>query len=300
MKLGEKQGDPIVLLFGEVLFDVFDDGAEVLGGAPFNVAWNLRALGACPALVSRVGRDKRGERIRSAMEGWNMDTKWLQFDPQHDTGNVNVRVEADEPVFDIAAPRAYDFIEWDSAWKGLGPSLLYHGTLALREETSRGSLLRLKEHVDCPVFLDVNLRDPWWSHDDVYRHLDDADVVKVNEAELEQLAREGDDLGRRASGLRQRFAIKRLFVTRGARGAVAFTADGRELAVEPAGAARVVDTVGAGDAFSAVLILGELHGWPLETTLSRAQQFASGVVGLRGATGASRSFYRTFADAWRT
>ncbi len=69
-----------VVVFGEVLFDRFPDGCEVLGGAPFNVAWNLQALDARPILVSRVGNDRLGRRILAAMKEWGMDLAGMQVD----------------------------------------------------------------------------------------------------------------------------------------------------------------------------------------------------------------------------
>ena len=57
-------------IFGEVLFDCFPDGSRVLGGAPFNVAWHLQALGLEPLFLSRVGRDAAGREIRTAMGEW--------------------------------------------------------------------------------------------------------------------------------------------------------------------------------------------------------------------------------------
>ena len=62
-----------VVVFGEVLFDRFPDGSEILGGAPFNVAWNLQAFDVQPLLVSRVGKDRLGRRILGAMSEWGMD-----------------------------------------------------------------------------------------------------------------------------------------------------------------------------------------------------------------------------------
>ena len=57
-------------IFGEVLFDCFEDGSRVLGGAPFNVAWHLQAFGCKPLLISRVGDDPMGKLIRETMLQW--------------------------------------------------------------------------------------------------------------------------------------------------------------------------------------------------------------------------------------
>ena len=73
------------LVFGEVLFDCFPDGAEVLGGAPFNVAWHLQGFGQEPLFVSRIGDDIRGNQIRAAMSDWGMSLSGLQLDTSHAT-----------------------------------------------------------------------------------------------------------------------------------------------------------------------------------------------------------------------
>jgi fructokinase len=287
------------LIFGEVLYDRFPDGSVVLGGAPFNVAWHLQAFGAAPLFVSRVGEDELGERIRAAMSRWGMNVEGLECDAQHATGTVDVRFENGEPHYDIVTERAYDYISAAAA-TDLRPTLIYHGTLALRGRVSAESLAALRTRLDAPVFMDVNLRPPWWDRDQVRTGLDAARWVKLNEDELELLGQ--DDSGTleaRAGRLRERHDIELLIVTRGARGALAFGADGRRVEVSPPAGNTVVDTVGAGDAFTSVTILGLTLGWPLQQTLERAQDFASAVVGVRGATVQERDFYRRFREQWK-
>lgn len=89
-----------------------------------------------------------------------------------------------------------------------------------------------------------------------------------------------------------------LVVTCGSQGAMAVNNAGQFAKVEPAGNLAVVDTVGAGDGFSAVLLLGLQHGWPLQLTMDRAQSFASALVTRQGATVQDLSFYQAFRDAW--
>ena len=99
------------VIFGEVLFDVYPDGKEILGGAPFNVAWHLHAFGAEPLMVSRVGADKRGERIRECMEAWGMITDGIGLDPKNPTGIVQVSYDENrQPHYDIIPEQAFDFI----------------------------------------------------------------------------------------------------------------------------------------------------------------------------------------------
>jgi fructokinase len=63
-------------------------------------------------------------------------------------------------------------------------------------------------------------------------------------------------------------------------------------------ALTVVDTVGAGDAFASVLLLGINQDWPLQQAMERAQAFASALVGQRGATVQDTHFYQAFVDSW--
>lgn len=285
------------LIFGEVLFDRFPDGNVVLGGAPFNVAWHLQAFGAAPLFVSRIGNDSLGRRIRGAMSEWGMDSAGLQLDSQHPTGTVEVRFEQGEPAYDIVAERAYDHIAADLIPQ-LQPALLYHGTLALRGAVSARALAALKARFPAPVFVDVNLRPPWWDRHSAEQALDGARWVKLNEDELALLGADSGELDARAAGLREKHGIELLIVTRGGDGAVAFSSDGRSAETRPAPGHSVVDTVGAGDAFTSVTVLGLTLDWPLRQTLERAQAFASAVVGVRGATVQDRNFYRPFIEQW--
>lgn len=286
------------LIFGEVLYDHFPDGSEVLGGAPFNVAWNLDGLGLDPLMISRVGDDERGERILEAMRERGMDTVGMQVDREHATGTVEVSFQDGEPHYDIVDPRAYDFIDPAELPSVEGAALLYHGSLALRHETCRESLRRLREDSGAPVFVDVNLRAPWWSHDRLASMLQEASDLKLNEDELDRIASVDGGLEERVRRLRDRHPLRRVTITRGSAGAVAFDETGQRHDVTPAGGAEVVDTVGAGDAFSAVLIAGRLRRWEIVPTLQRAQALASAVVGRRGATVDDPDFYRSFAEAW--
>jgi len=280
-----KTDDKCPVIFGEVLFDCFPDGASVLGGAPFNVAWHLQAFGLSPLMISSVGDDALGAGVRTAMRNWKMDTRGLQTDHAHPTGSVAVEFVSDEPRYTILDQRAYDHIDPANLPSVGTAQLLYHGTLALRNARSREALECLRGTLDTTILLDVNLRDPWWSREEVLALADAADWVKLNHDELELLGDAGvADVHSRAQGFLQRHDLAGLVVTLGAKGAVAFTASGETAEVEPVAVQEIVDTVGAGDAFTSVLILGLVHGWPLASTLSRAQDFASRVVVQRGAT----------------
>jgi fructokinase len=289
---------PRPVIFGEVLFDCFPDGSVVLGGAPFNVAWHLQAFGMAPVFISRVGDDALGHRIRDTMHGWEMDTSGLQLDSAHPTGKVEIRFIQGEPEYDIIDQQAYDFIDAGAVPPLQQGAVLYHGSLALRNAASRQALEEIRRIYAPRVLVDVNLRDPWWQHDDILRLLEGGSWVKLNEHELALLAHSGADPASAVRQLLQDFGLQLLIVTRGAAGAVAVTAAGEEYRVAPRDVAQVTDTVGAGDAFTSIVLLGQAHHWPLPLLLERAQQFASAIVGVRGATVNDAAFYRPFIRAW--
>jgi fructokinase len=284
------------VLFGEVLFDRFPDGSEVLGGAPLNVALHLQGFGLAPCLLSAVGVDLLGERILARMEAAGLDTGGVAVDPDHPTGTVEVALADGEPTFTITPEVAWDYIDVARAPAAAG--LLYHGSLALRRVAARTTLARLRARLAAPVFLDVNLRSPWWSRDEVRALVATATWVKLNHDELATLA-DGADEASRAAALLGLGDVALVVVTRGADGAAAYPRDGAPVEVAPNRATlEVVDTVGAGDAFASVLICGLLRGWPLATTLERAQAFASRIVACRGAVPDDAALYSDTCAAW--
>lgn len=286
-------------IFGEVLFDHFPDGRRVLGGAPFNVAWHLQAFGAAPVFISRVGNDDDGNTVRRAMSEWGMDEAGLQVDPSLPTGRVRVHIERGEPEYDIVHPTAWDQIDEPDHVPRF--SLFYHGSLALRSETSREnceSLRKRAAEIQAQVLVDVNLRPPWFDEAEVLRLLRGAQWVKLNGDELDRLAPGHADREQRAKGLIERHGLLGLLLTDGSRGATLLTADGIRRTTKPRAGIEMADTVGAGDAMTSVMILGLLNGWDLQSSLDRAQDFASAIVGRHGATVADPAFYKPFLRAW--
>lgn len=294
------EGSMRPLIVGEVLFDVMPDGNRVLGGAPFNVAWHLEAFGLRPLLITRVGVDETGDEVLTAMASWGMDTSGVQRDDAHPTGRVQVELEGGEPTFQILPNQAYDHLDRDQALElvtGEAYSLMYHGSLISRGKASRSALDGLKGRTGLPVFVDVNLRDPWWNHEDVVASVRQATSVKLNETELDLLAGASD--AETAKVFRADHELDVVIITRGGRGAVVVDGGG-VIEATPPGEVEVVDTVGAGDAFSAVFILGLALDWATAKTLDRALEFAAAVCTVRGATVMDRGFYSEFTkmDWW--
>lgn len=287
--------DKGICVFGEVLFDHFPDGTRVLGGAPFNVAWHLQAMGHSPYFVSRVGRDAEGEAVREAMRDWGMELTGLQTDTRRPTGLVRVSLAGGEPRYDIVEDCAYDAIDMPALERC---GLLYHGSLAVRSARSAGALQGLRELTPELIFIDVNLRPPWWQRSQLENMLHGAHWVKMNHDELCELQGSGAANPDAAREFIEGYGLRGVVVTHGAKGAEIVLADGERVFVESESHSEVIDTVGAGDAFASVMILGLARDWAPELTLERAQQFAAAIVGRRGATVADRGFYREFLEEW--
>jgi fructokinase len=301
------------VVFGEALVDDFIT-EQVVGGAPFNVARNLAAFQMAPMMISRIGADKAGEKIRAEFTRFGMPQEGLQCDAAESTGRVVVERGAGEHRFIILPDQAYDYIDAARALQAAAqaaPATIYFGTLAQRHDTSRHALRSLLGATKARRYLDLNVREGQVSERCVFDSLHAADIVKVNEDELMDLfswyTHTRHDTARMDSievrtacmTLLRIFSLEALVVTLGPRGAVVFCADGAIVAdhdsVPPK---RIVDTVGAGDAFSAVFLLGRARGWPLQQTLARANQFAGAVCGISGAVPADLAFYEPWLNSW--
>lgn len=208
---------------------------------------------------------------------------------------MTVTFQDGEPSYNIVPDCAYDHIQEVSL---PDCNLLYHGTLAARFGTSADTLRQLRISAPQSVFVDVNLRSPWWEKALVRELLQGADWVKLNSDELALLTG-ATASSENARAFLQHHQLQGLLVTRGAQGAELFLANDERLTVAPSPDVKLVDTVGAGDAFTAVILLGLQQDWPMPLALERAQQFAAAVVGQRGATVSEPDFYRVFSQNWQ-
>jgi fructokinase len=294
------KGRPVI--FGEMLFDRYKDGRSMPGGAPFNVAWHLRGFGLEPILISRVGRDSAGDELLGFMQSWGMDTTAVQIDDEMPTGASDVELVSGNPFYHLLPRQAYDYIgaaAMFSALDDVTPALLYHGTLASRCSVSAAALAAVRAAIPS-VFVDINLRQPWCERKRVEPLLRGVHWLKCNEAELSVVARGigiAGESGQIAAKVRAHYGAKLLIVTRGERGACLY-ADTGDTCGEAAISCDLADTVGAGDAFSAVSILGLMKKWPTDLILARALEFSAKICCTHGATVADADFYREIGTAW--
>ena len=293
------------VIFGEVLFDHFPDGSRVLGGAPFNVAWHLRGFNSNPLVISAVGDDAEGREVLERMTSWDLMTHGVQCDPTQPTGRVTASVVNGENHFEIAPGQAWDSIHADPAVQAASEEpagLLYHGTLALRSDESWKTLQRLQDETEAPSFIDINLREPWWTKDKVDWCLSTGNWVKLNDNELSELTSRPtgsfEDCRDAALGLAREHSIEGVIVTRGGEGALSIVGGQTAFEAKAAPVKNLVDTVGAGDAFSAVVCLGLLQEWDHQTTLDRAAAFAADLCGIRGATTTDFALYERHLTEW--
>ncbi len=280
------------------MFDTFPDGSSVLGGAPFNVAWHLKGFGLDPLFISRIGADDKGQDVRQKMLDWGMDVSGLQQDSQHNTGTVTIELKDGQPSFTILPKQAYDFIEQEKSLelvKKHSASLLYFGTLINRHDVSKNTLSAIRK-LNIPTFVDINLRTPWWNESTIADAIKNTNWVKLNDDEI-RLVTKQDDLAVAAKVLINQYSLSWIIVTKGAEGAFIATED-QILECQPAKVDHIVDTVGAGDAFSSVTLYGIVQNWPLQTILQRAVEFAAQVCMVRGATIHDQSIYQQTLEKW--
>ena len=291
------------VVFGEVLYDCFPDGRSVLGGAPFNVAWHLSGFGINPLFVSRVGNDDPGKDILEAMQQWGMDTSAVQRDHSRPTGVVNVVFDDNnQPSYDIVENQAYDFIrpgEIYGSVVGGSYGLLYHGTLGLRQPEAMSSIAIFLEQMHLPSFVDLNLRAPWWNADLVHQVLSGAAWIKLNESELAAIdIEDAGNADSREQALLKEYNPELLILTKGEEGAAILSAEEKAEAGASATVAEGGDSVGAGDAFSSVCMLGINKAWTAQQILGRAQEFAAAICGISGATTDDKQLYQEYRNKW--
>ncbi len=291
---------PDVIGLGELLWDCFPDKRRP-GGAPANVAFHAQQLGLTAGVATRVGVDRFGDELIAFLQQQGLSTDLVQRDPLHGTGTVTVQPQPDGSTrYEFLADSAWDFLELTPVWRSaLGSArAVCFGTLAQRCPTSRATMTAALSAVApaCLVVYDVNLRPPFVDRAWVEASLPFARVLKLNDDELRVLAAWEQSPALTPNALAERLLerhpqLELVCVTRGAHGALAVTRS--EVVDEPGRPVQVVDTVGAGDAFTAALITGRLHGWPLAPALRFATQVGGLVASHAGAMPELRAEFAT-------
>jgi fructokinase len=295
--------NPIVGI-GELLWDVYPDGRKVAGGAPFNFAFHCHQLGHPAVIVSRVGDDELGRELRERVRELGLSDEYIQTDRDHPTGTVQVSLDANAvPTYAITEAVAWDYIAWEEKLEALSGryEAVCFGTLASRIErkSEQDSIARFvcvpsRVHPRPLVVADLNLRPPFVNEDAVMRAYTRSHWLKMS---VEEMRAEWPKLmpvpGREEFNARNWFerlnweqwgpASDQVFIaTDGPNGVTVLHCD--EEFHEPGMPARVVDTVGAGDAFTAAMVCLHLEGRPLRECARFANHYAARVCEQPGGT----------------
>jgi fructokinase len=279
---------PVVVGIGEILWDILPSG-RYLGGAPANFAYYARSLGAEGVIVSAVGDDEPGRDMLEMLRLHGMRRDYISVIAAVPTGRVTAVLDAEGvPEFTI-----HDQIAWDvlpatpeSSALAARADAVYFGTLAQRSRVSRETIRAFLDGTkpECLRVFDVNLRQRFYGPEVVRDLLARSRVLKLNKEELRTIAAmlnlsgmERDILAR----LLDLFPLDIIALTRGFRGSWLFSRSAES--IHPGFVVEVADTVGAGDAFTAALVMGLLEKKNLDEINERANRVAASVCSRRGA-----------------
>lgn len=280
---------------GEILFDVYPKENK-LGGAPFNFIFHVNKITGSGNFISRIGEDNLGSNIRSFFLANNITDKYLQIDKEHKTGIANANLdEMKIPHWKIEENTAYDFITSNNEIEELineETNCLYFGTLAQRSETSRSTIQSLFGN-NIKYFCDLNIRQNYYSKEIIEKSLKAANVLKLNYDELklinDLLIKKEFDIVSLAKEISSKYKVDLICVTMGEDGAILVRdehVDKYKVSVND-----IIDTVGAGDAYAAVLCLGYLNAWDISKINKLACSFAAETTMVNGALLKNDSVY---------
>ena len=286
---------------GEVLLDVFEDGAETVGGAPLNVTFHLNQLMHALSVgearfISRVGRDASGKKVLDYLAAADMNVDFVSQDETLPTGTALVFTDSGHAGFEIAQNVAWDQIQADLDATGFArqASAVVFGSLAQRSSVSRETVRRTVAAVRGERLYDVNLRRNTRSHIAGYSEgiirssLELATIVKLSDEEIDEVSSLMECATSQSSGVERRweqmtllanqFHLSMVALTRGAKGAL-ILCDGERFCLPDSTLPQDnVHPVGAGDAFAAGLLFGRIQGWETRQCLEMAEIMATWVV----------------------
>ena len=270
---------------GEILWDMLP-GGKALGGAPANFAYHAQRLGEEGWAVSAVGDDPLGAEILDLVA----EKKLHGIITVTDKPTGTVLVELDErgvPAYNITEDVAWDNIPFTPEMESLAAraDAVCFGSLVQRMN-SRDSILRFLRATRPQALkvFDINLRQHYYSPEVIDASLKLADILKINDEEIRTVADMfglGDDDTAACRRLSDRYGLKLVILTKGARGSEVITAD--EVIPQAVGEVKVVDTVGAGDSFTAAFVVACLRGCSLPEAQRLASETASYVCSRKGA-----------------
>ncbi|MGL1900574.1 MAG: PfkB family carbohydrate kinase [Fibrobacterales bacterium] len=282
--------------FGEIVVDCFPD-KEVVGGAPLNVAVHLKRLGVDVELISEIGIDNYGALAAQLLGELNLDSK-VGVSPDKKTGVATITMSKEGHSFAIDRGSAWECIETDSAGVYV---ILVFGTLAMISDKNRKSFdqLRGKSRMT-RTFCDLNLRSPLYTKETIEWSLERANYLKISDEEALELGEmydQGNDIPAILEWLKNKWNLIEVYCTLGAEGSISILEDGLfECSFSAHPDMTIVDTVGAGDAFSAALLYAMYFGTERREVIPRAHSFAASICALPGAIPRDTSIYGVLVD----
>lgn len=281
--------DNYIVGIGEVLWDHFEDKDDyVLGGAPFNFAYHINQFGLNSVVISAIGNDKLGQNLEADVRKKNVPYMLERLNLP--TGVVNVKEVDGKPRYDILTERAWDYIPNTEQLKEIAANTkaVCFGSLAQRSETSRNSIFAFLDAMpsDALRIFDINLRQNWYTEEIIKTSLQKANVLKINDDELLIIQRMFgyiDITQENTCRLIMRdYQLDMLILTCGDKGSYIFTKD--EMSYLSTNDIKVVDTVGAGDSFTASFIASMLKGKTIHEAHRIAVNVSAFVCTQEGAT----------------
>ncbi len=287
-----------VVGIGEALFDCLPEGRK-LGGAPANFAYHVSQFGLNGCAISAIGDDELGEEIVETFE--KVDLRYVLPRVEQPTGTVMVTLDDKGiPQYDICLGVAWDNIPLTDEMLDIARNAeaICFGSLAQRSETSRRTIhafLDAAPRTAMKVF-DINLRQRWYTADVIAESLNRANVLKINDEELDVvatmllgvptipgklIAEDPEKTRLVCRDLIAKYNLKMLILTCGAIGSYVFTEDEESYISTPK--VVVADTVGAGDSFTATFVARMLQGKSIREAHENAVQVSAFVCTQNGA-----------------
>ena len=275
--------------FGEVLWDIYPE-SKSLGGAPSNFAIHSQKLGANSFLISCLGDDSLGKEAQTLLNDFGLNTSGIQVNKYFPTGRVVVNLDKmGNPSYKIDEESAWDHIIFDENMRNICQFLdaVCFGTLAQRSSNSKRALKKILDStpMNCLKVFDVNFRQEFYNKEIIKLSLERADIVKMNQFEFYQIANVfciSQEWKKGALSLIHEFDLKLVIITLGENGSILATKNDYIVHI-PENKVNVVSTVGAGDAYTASVVMGWLNKKPLNEIVIEATNLASHVCGFEGA-----------------
>src|SRR5665648_1013330 len=259
-----------VVGIGEVLWDLLPNG-KILGGAPVNFVYHAAQLGADGVAISSVGNDELGREFVDSVNEKGI-VNCISFN-NHPTGTVGVTLIGGKPDYTIYENVAWNFIELTPESFSIlqQADAICFGTLAQRNNVSHQAIMSALKLVPekCLRVYDINLRQKFYSRSLVEDSLAVSNVFKINDDEISQLIIDA-------------YSLEYLALTKGEKGSYLF--HDNEISYLQTPVVDVEDTIGAGDSFTAAMVMGILNNLPLKEIHRKAVDISAYVCTQKGAT----------------